>query len=188
MQLLTRKFTVDQYHKMADVGILTEDDRVELIKGEIIEMSPIGLRHAAIVNRLTNLLPKKLGDRVIVSIQNPVQLNNNSEPQPDVTLLKPRADFYETKVPTPEDILLIVEVADTTLNYDRDVKIPLYAENGILEVWLIDTNHQSLTLYRQPTKAGYQSIQNLDITHKLSPLAFPDVTINVNEMFGSAIS
>jgi Uma2 family endonuclease len=184
MQLLTRKFTVEQYHKMADVGILTEDDRVELINGEIIEMSPIGLKHAATVNRLTNLLPKKLGDKAIVSIQNPIQLNDNSEPQPDIALLKPRADFYETKIPTTEDILLIIEVADTTINYDRNIKIPLYAENGILEVWLVDINNQSLTIYHQPTQQGYQIKQTLDITDKLSPVTFLDVTINVNEVFG----
>jgi Uma2 family endonuclease len=188
MQLLTRKFTVEQYHKMADVGILTEDDRVELIKGEILEMSPIGLKHAASVKRLNSIFQRKLGNKTIIGVQDPIQLNDNSAPQPDVTLLKPRIDFYETEIPKPEDILLIVEVADTTIHYDRDIKIPLYAENGILEVWLIDINNQSLTIYRQPTKEGYQIIQTLDITHKLSPLAFPDVTININEIFGISIS
>jgi Uma2 family endonuclease len=97
MQLLTRKFTVEQYHKMAEVGILTEEDRVELIKGEIVEMSPIGLKHAATVNRLNQLFHRKLADRVLVSVQNPIQLTNNSEPQPDVALLKPRADTNSQK-------------------------------------------------------------------------------------------
>lgn len=183
MKLLTRKFTVEQYHKMAEVGILTEEDRVELIKGEIIEMSPIGLKHAAIVNRLNQLFHGKLGDRVLVSVQNPIQLTNSSEPQPDVTLLKPRADFYETKIPEPNDIFLIVEVADTTIIYDRDVKIPLYAENGITEVWLIDVNDRSLTIYRQPIQTGYQTTQTLTKEENLSLLAFPEVTINVSEIF-----
>jgi Uma2 family endonuclease len=183
MQLLTRKFTVDQYHKMADVGILTEDDRVELIKGEIIEMSPIGLKHAATVKRLNRSFQQKLGNKAIISVQDPIQLNDNSEPQPDIALLKLRADFYETQAPTPEDILLIVEVADTTFNYDRDIKIPLYAENGILEVWLIDTNHQFITIYRQPNKEGYQIIQTSKKIQNLSLLTFPDVTISTSEIF-----
>jgi Uma2 family endonuclease len=184
MQLLTRKFTIEQYHKMAEVGILTEEDRVELIKGEIVEMSPIGLKHAATVNRLNQLFHRKLGDRVLVSVQNPIQLTNNSEPQPDLSLLKPRADFYETKTPEVNDIFLIVEVADTTIIYDRDVKIPLYAENGIPEAWLIDVNDRSLIIYRQPTPEGYQTTQVLNGEENLSLLAFPEITINVSEIFG----
>lgn len=183
MQLLTRKFTVEQYHKMSEVGILTESDRVELIKGEIVEMSPIGLKHAATVNRLNQLFYRKLGDRVLVSIQNPIQLTNNSEPQPDVALLKPRADFYETQTPEIKDIFALVEVADTTIIYDRDVKIPLYAENGISEVWLIDVNNQSLTIYCQPTPEGYQTIQTLNGNQNFSLLVFPEITINVSEIF-----
>lgn len=127
VQLLRRKFTVDQYHKMAESGILKEDDRVELIRGEIIEMSPIGTKHAACVNRLVNLLVLLLGKRVIVAPQNPVVLDNNSEPQPDVALLKPRDDFYATAHPQPQDIFLLIEVADSTILYDREEKITLYA-------------------------------------------------------------
>ncbi len=115
MQLLRRKFTVEQYHKMLESGILTEDDRVELIRGEIIEMSPIGTKHAACVNRLINLLVQLLNKRVIVAAQNPVALNDNSQPQPDVALLKPRDDFYATAHPQPQDIFLIIEVADSTI-------------------------------------------------------------------------
>jgi Uma2 family endonuclease len=184
MQLLTRKFTIEQYHKMADAGILTEQDRVELIRGKIIEMSPIGLKHAATVNRLNQLFYRQLGERVVVSIQNPIQLNDNSEPQPDVALLKPRADFYENKIPTPEDILLLVEVADKTLRYDRDVKLPLYAENKIIEVWLIDVNNQFLRVYRQPQETSYQNIQKFTRSQNLSPLSFSDIIIPVDEIFG----
>jgi Uma2 family endonuclease len=169
---------------MSEVGILTEEDRVELIKGEIVEMSPIGLKHAAIVNRLNQLFHRKLSDLVLVSIQNPIQLTNNSEPQPDVALLKPRADFYETKTPEVKDIFAIVEVADTTIIYDREIKIPLYAENGITEVWLIDVSDRSLTIYRQPTQTGYQITQTLTREESLSLLAFPEVTMNVTEIFG----
>jgi Uma2 family endonuclease len=184
MQLLTKKFTVEQYHKMSEVGILTEEDRVEFIKGEIVEMSPIGLKYAATVNRLNQIFHRKLSDRVLVSIQNPIQLNNNSEPQPDVALLKSRADFYETKTPEVNDIFAIVEVADTTIIYDRNIKIPLYAEHGIAEAWLVDVNDRSLTIYRQPTPTGYQITKTLTREESLSLLAFPEVTINVSEIFG----
>lgn len=184
MQLLTRKFTVDQYHKMADAGIFSAEERVELIRGEIIEMSPIGLKHAATVNRLNRLFQQRLETSTIVSIQNPIHLTDNSEPQPDVVLLKPRADFYETKIPTPEDILLIVEIADRTLRYDRDVKIPLYAENGIVEVWSLDLNHQSLRVYRQPQGNSYQNIQNFIDGESLSLFAFPETLVTIAEILG----
>lgn len=138
VQLLRRKFTLEQYHKMAESGILTEDDRVELIRGEIVEMSPIGRRHAACVRRLVTLFSEKLRLRAIVDTQNPVELSDRSEPQPDVALLQPRPDFYEAGHPKAKDIFLLVEVADTTAETDRDVKIPLYAEDGISEVWLVD--------------------------------------------------
>lgn len=184
VQLLRRKFTVQQYHKMLESGILTEDDRVELIRGEIIEMSPIGTKHAACVNRLINLLVQLLGKRVIVAAQNPIALNDNSEPQPDVALLKPRDDFYATAHPQPQDILLLIEVADSTIIYDREEKIPLYAEANIIEVWLVDINEQIVEIYQQPTAAGYQQMQKFTSGQSLSIQAFPNVIINVNEIFG----
>ena len=184
MQLLTRKFTIEQYHKMAEVGILNEQDRVELIRGEIIETSPIGLKHAATVNRLNQLFQQRLAQRIIVSIQNPIQLADTSEPQPDVALLKSRPDFYETKIPTPEDICLLVEVSDRSLKCDRDVKIPLYAESKITEVWLIDVNNQSIRVYRQPEENSYQDVQNFTRGQSISPSTFPDIIITVDEIFG----
>lgn len=150
MQVITRKFTVTEYHQMAKVGILTPEDKVELIQGAIIAMSPIGLKHAACVNRLNQLFYRKLGDQVIVSIQNPIQLNDYSEPQPDLVLLKPRPDFYENQIPKPVDIYLLIEVADSTVKYDQEVKLPLYAQSNISEVWIVNLNHQSLEVYRQP--------------------------------------
>ncbi|BAY76418.1 hypothetical protein NIES25_28670 [Nostoc linckia NIES-25] len=188
VQLLRRKFTVDQYHKMVDSGILTEDDRVELIRGEIIEMSPIGTKHAACVNRLVNLLVQLLGKRVIVAPQNPVALNNNSEPQPDVALLKPRDDFYGTAHPQPQDIFLLIEVADSTILYDREEKIPLYAEANIIEVWLVDINDEIVEVYQQPTAAGYQLMQKFASCQTLSIPSFPDVSITVNEIFGQSFT
>ncbi|MEH2304738.1 Uma2 family endonuclease [Nostoc sp.] len=184
VQLLRRKFTVEQYHKMLESGILTEDDRVELIRGEIIEMSPIGTKHAACVNRLINLLVELLGKRVIVAAQNPVALNDNSQPQPDVALLKPRDDFYATAHPQPQDIFLLIEVADSTIEYDREEKIPLYAEANIIEVWLVDINEQVVEVYQQPSAARYQFMQKLTSDESLSIPGFPDVNISVDEIFG----
>lgn len=184
VQLLRRKFTVDQYHKMAESGILTEDDRVELIRGDIVEMSPIGTRHAACVRRLNKLFSRKLGDRVIIGIQDPVELDDTSEPQPDVALLQPRADFYEARHPEAKDIFLLIEVADTTAKSDREVKITLYAEDKIAEVWLVDINNQYVEVYREPTPDGYQNVQQFGRGQALSIQAFPDVNITVNEVLG----
>lgn len=186
VQLLRRKFTVQQYHQMCESGILTEDDRVELIRGEIIEMSPIGTKHAACVNRLVNLLVQLLGKSAIIAPQNPVLLNNKSEPQPDVALLQPRDDFYETAHPQPQDIFLLIEVADSTVMYDREEKIPLYAEANIREVWLVDINAQIVEVYQQPTGAGYQIIQKFTPGENLSIAAFPDIKITVNQIFGQS--
>jgi Uma2 family endonuclease len=184
VQLLRRKFTVEQYHKMAESEILTEDDRVELIRGEIIEMSPIGTKHAACVRRSSNLLSAKLQGRALIDTQNPVVLNNNSEPQPDVTLLQPREDFYENAHPQPNDIFLVIEVADTTVKYDREVKIPLYAEDKITEVWLVDINEQCVEVFREPTADGYRNVQKLTRGESLSIQVFPDVMITVDEILG----
>ena len=184
VQVLRRKFTVKQYHKMVESGILSENDRVELIRGEVIEMSPIGLRHAAFVKRLNRLFYCKLGDRVFVGVQDPVELDDTSEPQPDVVLLQPREDFYESSPPQSSNIFLLVEVADTTVQYDREVKIPLYVENNIAEVWLVDINGQFVEVYREPTSDTYQTVRKLEKGTRLSVLAFPDVTIIVDEVLG----
>lgn len=183
VQLLRRKFTVDQYHKMVDSGILNEDDRVELIRGEIIEMSPIGKQHAACVAKLSQLLTLALVNRAIVWAQNPIKLSDSSEPQPDVALLKPREDFYYSAQPQPQDIFLLIEVADSTIKYDREVKIPLYAEEGIGEVWLVDLNERSVEVYREVTKDGYKNVQKLSGGEGLSIQAFTDVKIGVDEIF-----
>ena len=184
VQLVRRKFTVEQYHKMVESGILTEDDRVELIRGEIIDMSPIGTKHAACVNRLVNLLVQLLGKGVILAAQNPVALNNNSEPQPDVALLKPRDDFYATAHPQPQDIFLLIEVSDSTVMYDREEKIPLYAEANIIEVWLVDINEQIVEVYQQPTAARYQLMQKFAGGQSLSIKALSDIHITINEILG----
>ncbi|ERT09974.1 restriction endonuclease family protein [Lyngbya aestuarii BL J] len=182
VQQLKRRFTISEYHQMAEVGILTPSDRVELINGEIIEMSPIGKRHAACVNRLNQLFSQSLGDRILISVQNPILLNNLSEPQPDIALLQPRSDFYASGHPQASDIFLIVEVADSSINYDQEVKIPLYSASGITEVWLIDLNQNILQVYQQPTPNNYQIIQQFQPENSLSSLAFPENNFRVDQM------
>lgn len=184
VQLLRRQFTVEEYHRMAEVGILTEDDRVELIEGEIVQMSPIGRRHAACVNRLIRLFSQRFGEQAIITSQNPVELSDRSELQPDIALLQPRSDFYEAGHPQPKDIFLIVEVADTTIETDRHVKIPLYAGSGISEVWLIDIHEQLIEIYRQPTAAGYQDMQKCRRGQRIAPQAFSEIQLAVDEVLG----
>ena len=184
VELLRRKFTVKQYHQMAEVGILTEDDRVELIRGEIVEMTPIGRRHAACVDRLNEMFILRLAQATIVRVQNPVELDDNSEPQPDLVLLRRRTDFYEAGHPQAEDILLLVEVSDTTVEADWDVKILLYANSGITEVWLVDINAQCLEVYQQPSEKGYQIIQKYYRGQTVTIQAFSEVSFTVDEVMG----
>ena len=184
-RLKTFRLNVSQYHQMSEAGILSENDKVELINGEIIEMSPIGRRHAACVDRINRLFSNILGIKVIVRVQNPIILNNLSEPEPDIALLKPRADFYESGHPQPQDIFLLIEVADSSLEYDRDVKIPLYASSGISEVWLVDIYEQVIIVYRYPSENGYSDIQTLSRGEKLSIQTFPEINLVVNDILGS---
>jgi len=182
------RLNVSQYHQMSEAGIFSENDKVELINGEIIEMSPIGRRHTACVNRLNSVFSQLLGKKVIVAVQNPIILNNLSEPEPDIALLQPRADFYESGHPQPQDIFLLIEVADSSLEYDRDVKIPLYASSGITEVWLVDIYEQVIIVYRYPSENGYSDIQKLSRGEKISIQAFSEINLVVDDILGSIVS
>ncbi len=184
VQLLRRLFTVQEYHKMVEAGILTADDRVELIKGEIVKMSPVGRRHSSHVKRLNELFVLRLTPNVTVGVQDPVELDDSSEPEPDLALLRRRADFYEAGHPQPQDIFLLVEVADTTVEFDRTVKIPLYAESGILEVWLVDVNNQCVEVYRQPSPNGYEEVRRYQRGESLAMLAFLDINFALDELLG----
>ncbi len=184
VQLTKRKFTVTEYHQMAEAGILTENDRVELIRGEIVLMSAIGRRHAACVRRLINLFSQRVGSLAILDVQDPLQLDNYSEPQPDIVLLRQRADFYEAAHPQPEDVILLVEVADTTVEYDREVKIPSYAAAGIREVWLVDINNQSIEVYLEPLPSGYQNIRKYQRGEIIFLSALGDLSVSVDEVLG----
>ena len=183
-QLLRRRFTVHEYHRMGQVGILGEDDRLELLEGEIVEMAPIGSRHQAVVNRLTRLVSNWLGDSAVVSVQGPVRLEDHSEPQPDLMLLRSRADFYASNHPGPGDVLLLVEVSDTSTEYDREVKLPLYARYGIAEVWLVGLEAEAIEVYRAPTAQGYQEVSQAGRGHRISPIAFPQLELAAADIIG----
>ena len=154
-QLEPRRFNVTEYYQMAAAGILTPDDRVELIEGEIIKMSPIGNPHAACVARLVRLFSQLVEDNAIVWVQNPVRLSDFNEPVPDLALLKPRTDYYAARHPMPEDVLLLIEVADTSLLKDRNVKIPLYARSGVSEVWLVNLPNEVIEGYSEILNGQY---------------------------------
>ncbi len=182
MTIAKQKFNSQQYHLMAEAGVFNPESRIELIKGEIITMSPIGRKHGSCVARLDRLIQQLLANKVFVWVQNSILLDNGSEPQPDLTLLKLRDDFYEERLPTPEDILLIIEVADSTIEYDRHTKMPLYAEFGIPEAWLIDVNAKTLTKYTNPSPKGYKSIESLDGNDVVLVL---EIEIAIKDILGS---
>lgn len=173
------RFTVEDYHAMVPAGILREDARVELIDGEIIEMPPIGSPHGGRVNRLSRLLVTAVQGRAVVSPQNPVVLGRHSEPQPDLALLRWRDDEYTDSNPGPADVLLLIEVSDTTLAYDRRVKVPLYARHGIPEVWLIDVGHRRALRFADPDPAAgnYRLETQLDADRPVPLPGLPDCLI-----------
>ena len=177
-------FTVDEYYRMADAGIFTEDDRVELIEGEIIQMSAIGHRHMVCVNRANDLLTSALKGKAVVSIQNPLRLNQYNEPQPDIVVFKWRADYYASKPYTPEDTLFVIEVSDTTLRYDTKIKLPIYAANGISELWIENLKEDVLLVCRHPAKKTYKTQLTLRRGDSISPLTFPGTSFKVEDLLG----
>jgi Uma2 family endonuclease len=181
---LKHRLTVADFHKMGDAGIFHEDARVELIEGELFDLPPIGSGHAGMVMILIHLLTRAVGDLAIVGAQTPIVLGEESEPQPDIVLLKPRDDFYTRSHPTPEDLLLLIEVADSSTYYDRSIKIPLYAHYRVPEAWLIDLPHKRLEVYRypMPVHAMYQSFEQYH-EGTVSPQLLPNVTIQVADLF-----
>lgn len=183
--VLTRhRLDVDDYHRMGEAGILDEDDRVELIDGELIDMAPLGQDHIASVNGLAHALFLACGDRAIVSVQNPARLGRFSEPQPDVTLFRPRADNYRTGTPPgPADILLLVEVADSSLRYDRTVKLPLYARAGIGEMWIVDLRRRVVDVHRQPTGDGYATIETYGPDDTVTLALAPEIAVALRQVF-----
>jgi Uma2 family endonuclease len=176
------RITVEEYHRMAELGFFAPDARVELIDGEIIDMPPIGPRHRATVSCLHELLVRAVSDRVLVWGQSGIQLGDFSEPQPDLALLPRRADFYAQKNPVGADTLLIIEVSETTLRYDQRTKSPLYARYGIPEYWIFDTQAKQLYVSRNPTPTGYQQTFTADQPASMPIVALPGVTIDVSSV------
>jgi len=176
-EMIRHRFSVEQYHQMIDAGIFAPDDRLELIHGELVKMSPINRRHAAGVDRLVYLLLNRLGQKARCRIQNPITLAD-SEPQPDVAIVRWRDDFYLAGHPTPPDIYWVIEVADTTITYDRGVKVPLYLSAGIPEVWLINLDEDCLEVYRQGKSEMLRRGQSL------IPLQFRELVFSADELLG----
>jgi Uma2 family endonuclease len=184
VKLSRRRFTVTEYHQMAQARILGEDDRIELIEGEIIEMSPIGPLHSAIVARLTELFVVTFRDAAQINVQSPIQLTDDTEPEPDLTLLRRLPDYHASHTPEPNDIFLVVEVADSSLVYDRQVKSQLYAQSNIAEYWVIDLNAETVTEYRDAGPDGYGITRVLRRGEQISPAAFPDRAVTVDSIVG----
>lgn len=179
IQLEYRQFTIDDLDQMITSGILAEDERVELIKGQLITMSPPGILHAACVDRLTKTLSRQVADDVLISVQNPIATHIHTQPEPDVFLLAPRADFYTKGRPTPSDVLLLIEVSDSSLQYDQETKLPLYATAGIREVWIVNLPEQSIDCYSTPTAHGYRLRERFFPGDTIHPDSMPAVAVDV---------
>lgn len=183
----THRFTVDDYERMIDAGVFIESGRLELWEGEIVEMTPIGLPHEVSVDRLTRLFTDALGHRAIVKIQGSVRIDERSQPQPDVAILVARDDFYATRRPGPADIALLVEVSDTSLAYDRNVKMPRYAATGVCEGWVVDLRNEVVYVSTEPLPGGYATTSTAARGDHVSPTAFPDVRLAVDDILGPPI-
>ena len=183
-----RRFSVDEYYAMAEAGILGRDERVELIDGEIITMSPIGPEHGASVDVGTYFLVPFVRDRAIVRIQGNIRLDEYNEPQPDFALLKWRDDFYRSQLPGMDDVLLVIEVSDSSLSYDRNVKLALYARFGIPEVWIANVPARVVETYTDPVDGEYTNSRAYSPDETVSPAAFDDVEIPVSQFIGAMSS
>jgi Uma2 family endonuclease len=184
VRLLQGRLTVEDYYRLAEIGILGEDDRVELLDGQIVEMTPIGPRHVHCVNRLNTQLVRLAGDRATVSVQNPVILSKRGVPQPDLVLLKPPIPGPNAPLPGVKDALLVIEVSDTTLSYDRDIKLPLYARAGVPEVWLVDLPGDCIRTHRNPVGEEYLDVRVARHGETLTALLVGGVTLGVDEILG----
>ncbi|MCP4109690.1 MAG: Uma2 family endonuclease [Desulfobacteraceae bacterium] len=181
-EIQRKKFSTTEYHRMAETGIFKEDERLELIEGVIINIAPVGSRHAACVARLNQLFVIGIGEKAIVRIRGPFTIGEFSEPEPDILLLESRNDFYSKAHPGPEHVFLVVEVSDTTLDYDRNFKIPLYARAGIREAWIVNLQETYIEVYSTPSKQGYKMLRKYYEGDILTVSSFPDMNIAVDEL------
>jgi Uma2 family endonuclease len=176
------RFTVDQYDRMIDMGILDKDDRVELLRGEIVAKMPSNPPHAGIINRLNRLIGPQVHGRAILGVQNPVRLKD-SQPEPDLSVLRPSPDDYVTRHPTPADVFLLIEVSDSSLDRDRDLKAPLYAENGVVEYWIVDLDGHTVVVHRNPQPDGtWAAVTASGRGDVLDVAALPGVSVAVAEV------
>ena len=180
-----RRFTVAEYYAMADAGILSENDRVELLDGDIIVMPPIGDWHAGGVKFFNNTMLPKLLSRAMIAVQDPVRLDEHSEPQPDIMLLQWRDDFYRSGHPRPADVLLLIEVADTSVGYDRNAKLPVYARAGIPEVWIVNRSARRVESYSEPSGDTYSTVRHFIPGETIAPQAFPNIVLAVDPIIGT---
>lgn len=179
-----RCFSAEEYHRMGETGIFRENEPIELIKGEIFHMSPIGTEHASCVDRLNRILHLSLGESYIVRVQNPVYISGDSEPEPDISILKFHPEFYARHHPLPGDIAMIIEVSDTSLEYDRQIKLPLYAKAGIPEAWIVNLKEGCVEIHSSPTEHGYELCRKHYRGSKLNSPSFPDLKIGADELLG----
>ena len=184
IEVRRHSFTVDEFAKMGEAGIFTEDDRVELIDGEIREMAPIGSLHAGVVNRLNARLVELLGRSAIVGVQNPLQLDLHNEPQPDFSILAPRDDYYTAGHPNPGDTLLVIEVADSSLAYDLHEKAPRYARSMVPEMWVVDLEAEVVRVFTQPGPSGYANVRVMARGAAIASTSVEGLRLDVDEVFG----
>jgi Uma2 family endonuclease len=177
-------FTVRDYHKMIDAGVFVGNSDYELIEGEIVKKMTQGDYHIACINRLTRIFSRNCGDEVILSIQNAVVISDVSEPEPDVALLKFREDFYASSKAKAEDVLLLIEVSDSTVKYDRTVKMKIYAEAEVAEIWLVNLPRQILEVHLEPEKGKYKVVKKYEKNETVAPKLLPDVKIKVSDIIG----
>jgi Uma2 family endonuclease len=183
IQIPRHRLTVDEYYRMAELGILAPDARVELIEGEIIDMTPQGSRLGAVLSRLNERIVTAVGSSAIVRCQLPVRLGNRSEPEPDFAIVRPDPSYYARAHPVASDVVLLIEVSHTSVKYDRYVKTPLYARHGIVEVWVIDIEAARVHLFRAPRDGNYADVTSVDRPDALTPVALPLVRIDLSEIF-----
>ena len=183
VEIAKHSFTVEEYERMGEAGIFPPDARLELIEGEIYEMPPIGPPHAGVVAYLSKLLNRSFGDLIVI-VQSPVRLNDFSEPQPDLALLRWREDFYRSAHPTPADVLLVVEVSDATVETDRKVKVPLYARAGIPEAWLVNIPDERIEVYSDPSGDAYGQVKQFGRGEQAQSPTLKELVMSVGELFG----
>jgi Uma2 family endonuclease len=176
------RFNVNEYYRMGETGVLPPDARVELLDGEIIDMSPIGPFHSGVTKRLNKIFSSAANNRWVTVIADPLHLDEYSEPQPDIMLVKPTEDSYINGHPQSSDVYLLIEVADTSLMRDLNEKLPAYGRSGIAEVWIVNLNDETIEVYRQPNFTGYGSKTVLSAGEIAKPQAFPDVDVNVGDL------